>query len=155
MDPWIAGEDRYEVHMNAEGHHVKLTPILTRLFGPEFARETVDTKTYKYDWKVAAIHKLRVNIKSLTAEAKIIRKEARRAGSFYSLQLTEHRRGQLRAEARYTHLALAYFRGRPHSSVERGCRKYTDPRRLLSKIKAHLPYGNQLNLTNIQEYLHS
>ena len=94
-------------------------------------------KTYEYDWKVAAIHKLRINVKSLAAEAKIIRQEARRCGACYEMELTLHRRGRLREEARYTHLALAFVRGRPYKSVERklGClTPKIDPDKLAAKL---------------------
>lgn len=77
-------------------------------------------KTYVYDPKVSAIHRLRVNVKSLAAEAKLIRHEERRAGYQYQTELALHRRGRLRMEARYSQLALAFLRGRPYASVERG-----------------------------------
>jgi hypothetical protein len=93
------------------------------------------TKTFTYNSKVAAIHKLRVNIKSLTAEAKIIRQESRRAGPGYRESLVLHRRGRLREEARYTHLALAYLRGRTHKQAEGGCKLDLDVPKLLDKLK--------------------
>lgn len=107
---------------------------------------TVSEATYTYDWKVSAIHKLRVNIKSLAAEARIIRQEARRAGNFYSWQLTNHRRGKLREEARYTHLALAYLRGRTYAEVEgekrlERCKSSACPKRLAGKLSPYIPYG--------------
>lgn len=76
------------------------------------------TKTYPYDSKVAAIHKLRINVKSLAAEAKIIRQEAKRCGMAYEYALTLHRKGRLREEARVAHLALAYARSRAYRSAE-------------------------------------
>jgi hypothetical protein len=79
-----------------------------------------ETKRFVYDPKVSAIHRLRVNIKSLAAEARIIRKEAKRAGLEYEMELTAHRRGSLREEARYAHLALAFVRGVPYKRVEAG-----------------------------------
>lgn len=93
------------------------------------------TRNFTYNSKVAAIHKLRVNIKSLSAEARIIRQESRRAGPGYREQLTLHRRGRLREEARYTHLALAYLRGRTHQQAEGGCRLETDAAKLIDKLK--------------------
>ena len=73
---------------------------------------------YSHDPKVEAIHRLRVNVKSLAAEAAIIRREARRAGAPYACALDLHRRTRLREEARYAHLALAFVRGRPYRQVE-------------------------------------
>ena len=95
--------------------------------------ETV--KPFEYKHHVAAIHRLRVNIKSLSAEAKIIRQEARRAGPGYREQLVLHRRGRLREEARYTHLALAYLRGRKYAQVEGGCKLPLDAAKLIEKLK--------------------
>lgn len=96
---------------------------------------TMQTANYTYNSKVAAIHKLRVNIKSLTAEARIIRQEARRAGPGYREQLSLHRRGRLREEARYTHLALAYLRGRAYRQAEGGCRQELDAGKLIDKLR--------------------
>lgn len=78
----------------------------------------METTKVEYDARVAAIHSLRVNIKSLAAEARIIRQETRRAGPAYRNALAEHRRGRLRSEARYAHLAQAFIRGRAHREVE-------------------------------------
>jgi hypothetical protein len=73
---------------------------------------------YSHDPKVDAIHRLRVNVKSLAAEAAIIRREARRAGPPYACALDLHRRTRLREEARYAQLALAFVRGRRYRQVE-------------------------------------
>lgn len=83
--------------------------------------------------KVLAIHKLRVNIKSLTAEAKIIRKEELRSGLEYRYFLHLHRIGRLREEARITHLALAYVRDIPYSKVEK-TNKLINVTKLIDKI---------------------
>lgn len=81
---------------------------------------TVESKkVYPYDGRVAAIHILRVNVKSLAAEAGIIRKEARRCGIQYEMQLTLHRRTYLRRAARVAQLSLAFVRGRPYRTVEK------------------------------------
>lgn len=55
---------------------------------------------------------LRVKIKSLAEEAKIIRKEERRThpGTLRN-ELREHRAGPLRLEARASHLAYGFIRG--------------------------------------------
>ena len=90
------------------------------------------TKTYTHDPKVSAIHRLRVNVKSLAAEAKIIRAEERRAGCTYRDELHLHRTGRLREEARYAQLALAFVRGKAYKTVEREA--YSPP--LLSRLKA-------------------
>lgn len=65
---------------------------------------------------------LRVKLKSLASEAKIIHQEEKKANSFkaYSLQneLSEHRKGIVRRESRATILAYQYLRGLPYSVCE-------------------------------------
>lgn len=99
----------------------------------------IQKQTYEYQARVAAIHTLRVNVKTLAAEARIIRQETERAGAVYRPHLTEHRRGRLRREARYAHLALAFLRGRPYRAVEAKCREPVDEARLANKIQRHGP----------------
>jgi uncharacterized coiled-coil protein SlyX len=62
---------------------------------------------------------LKVKIKSLAAEARIIRLEERRATST-SLKcgLAEHRRGVVRREARLSQLAYGFLRGRALAAIE-------------------------------------
>ncbi len=63
---------------------------------------------------------LRVKIKSLAAEARIIRKEERRAGGGYIQQeLWLHRTRDVRGEARATLLAYGFIRGRTLQQMER------------------------------------
>lgn len=94
----------------------------------------VNTSTNTYDSKVAAIHMLRVNVKSLAAEAKLIRHEEKRAGIQYQTALQLHRRGRLREEARYAQLALAFLRGRHLRQVELAFSKPVDVKRLGMKL---------------------
>lgn len=81
-------------------------------------------------------HRARVNVKSLAAEARIIRHELerirRRSQSLASngspelndarqqarRDLLTHRRGRLREQSRLAQLALAFIRGRPYAQVE-------------------------------------
>jgi hypothetical protein len=63
-----------------------------------------------------------VKIKSLAAEAKIIRDEVRRQGDpQIKNALSEHRKGIVRSEARLAQLAYAFFRGVPYKAVEPKC----------------------------------
>lgn len=94
-----------------------------------------------FDKKVFAIHCLRVNVKSLAAEAKIIRRETKRAGSVYRERLVDHRRGKLRAESRATQLALAFLRETPYRSVE-NTKKPVPTGRIRDKL---LYYGIQVS----------
>lgn len=94
-------------------------------------------KTFKYDSRIAAIHSLRINYKSLSAEAAINRKEMRKAGPVYRSDIALHRRTYVRQEARYTNLALAYLRGIPYKAVEQKTRQWLDEKRLCKKINHH------------------
>lgn len=72
-----------------------------------------------YDSKVAAIHTLRINVKSLAQEARYIRREEQRCGPAYREQLHNHRTVKVRWESRIAQLALAYVRGTPRDRIER------------------------------------
>lgn len=61
---------------------------------------------------------LKVKLKSLAAEARIIRKEELRAHGDLRTALHLHRVREVRAEARSTHLAYGFLRGRTHAMVE-------------------------------------
>ena len=65
---------------------------------------------------------LRVKIRSLATEARIIRHEERRAKSAKRRDLVaglvEHRRGAVRREARAAQLAAGFLRGRQISQIE-------------------------------------
>jgi len=81
------------------------------------------------------VHKLRVNVKSLAAEAKIIRDEMRRATSKEARdQLHEHRLTRVRPEARLAHLALAFTRGKPYKTAEANAREKPRVKDLTNKI---------------------
>lgn len=72
---------------------------------------------------------LKVKVKSLAAEARIIRLEERRAKAQKRkdllLGLQSHRRGIVRTASRSTHLAYGFLRGRPYHAMERTTR--TEP----------------------------
>jgi hypothetical protein len=79
-------------------------------------------------WERARVKGLKVKIKSLTAEAKIIRLEetkALRVGPKRKPQielyryLSYHRRKEVRAEQRDSLLAYAYLRGKPYAKCEK------------------------------------
>ena len=81
------------------------------------------------------VHKLRVNVKSLAAEAKIIRDEIRRAATTEARQaLHDHRMTRVRPEARLAHLALAFTRGVPYKSVEPKAKAKPRAKELANKI---------------------
>lgn len=86
---------------------------------------------------VLAIHTLRVNIKSLAAESRFIRQETARCGKEYRNALAFHRRGKVRDESRYSHLALGFLRGRKYRALEHKTSKPIDPKRIAAKLNKH------------------
>lgn len=83
---------------------------------------------------------LKVKIKSLAAEAHIIRLEERRAGRSKYPQplrssLREHRVGVVRSEQRLSLLAYAFLRGRPLYAVERKCKAAPDWTRVAKLVE--------------------
>lgn len=84
---------------------------------------TMDIKIVKVTDKRAF---LKVKLKSLAAEAKIIRKEEKR-NQRLSLELRLHRVYNVRREARLTLLAYAFIRGRTYKSVEATVRQGHEP----------------------------
>ena len=61
---------------------------------------------------------LKVTIKSLSAEARIIRLEETRSRGELRAALSGHRRGEVRREVRSAFVAYGYLRGRPYQVVE-------------------------------------
>lgn len=119
-------------------------------FGKRKARAEWMEKNHKkwlenFSWKVLAIHKLRCNVKSLAAEARLIRKEEQRASLIYSDALREHRIGVLRTEARYAQLALAFVRRQSYESVE-ATDKGVSVERLAKKILLAMPCGGKYTM---------
>lgn len=88
-----------------------------------------------FDRKTMSIKKLKINVKSLAAESRFIRREESKCGWFamYREQLSLHRRTQLREESRYALLAYQFLRGRPYKSVENS-KRGVDVMRVLKKI---------------------
>lgn len=80
------------------------------------------------DAREALIRKLRINVKSLAAEARFNRIEKHKASKgWIKWDLDHHRTGPLRHEARITQLAYAFVRGVPYRVVEN---KVKDPSEL-------------------------
>lgn len=68
---------------------------------------------------------LRIKLMSLAAEARIIKKEERRMPVALAGEMHRHRIRRVRAEARDTHVALGFLRGRAYAQLEPI--HYTDP----------------------------
>ena len=81
-----------------------------------------------------AIHKLRVNVKSLAAEARFIRQEIKRAHRDAKYALHGHRVMRVKPEARMAHLALAFFKGTPYKVAENFTRSEPSARELTNKL---------------------
>lgn len=62
--------------------------------------------------------KLKIKAKSLAEEARIIRKEEQKLHGWRKSVISEHRRFDVRNEARATHLARTFLRGKSYKSVE-------------------------------------
>lgn len=80
------------------------------------------------------ISRARINIKSLAAEAEIIRKEIRKSSDVFTKNcLHSHRVTKVRPEARLALLALGFLKGRKRSRIEISA-KEIDVNRLYNKI---------------------
>lgn len=89
---------------------------------------TATTEVIKSEARNQRLVFLRVKIKSLTEEARIIRHETRRAKARKRMErvqrialvnaLTDHRRVGLRVAARRTFIAYGYLRGREYLKIE-------------------------------------
>jgi len=80
--------------------------------------------------------KLRVKIKSLTEEARIIRQEVRRqTDPDVKNVLSEHRKGVVRTESRLAQLAYAFFRQVPYKVVEPKTHHPVEVARLIKQVK--------------------
>ena len=87
-----------------------------------------------------ALSRARVNIKSLAAEAAIIRSEKRRVKDIWvKNDLHDHRMNKVRPEARLANLAIAYIKGRKIEEVEvTPSEKKIDIKRLKSKLSSFI-----------------
>lgn len=91
---------------------------------------------------------LKVKIKSLTAESRIIRKEEKKNSRFHN-GLAEHRKGTVRRESRLTHLAYGFIRGRKYEQIEQSAREKPDWKRVREMVKK---YGSCWEDETYKEY---
>ena len=100
--------------------------------------------------------KLRIKVKSLAAEAGIIRTEEKKFVGSDRESLYYHRILDVRNEARATQLAIAWFNNKPYNTVERKCKDegkrnhYIVPR-MLSMIRKY-GYGDGKKIEQIDIY---
>lgn len=84
---------------------------------------------------------LKVKIKSLAEEAKIIRREEALAKTPEErLKLAVHRRGVVRYEQRHTLLAYAYIRGIPYRVVESNCHEQPNTYKVARMVEKYGEY---------------
>jgi len=90
---------------------------------------------------------LKVKIKSLAEEAKIIRKETKRAKRASIRDgLALHRRGIIRFEARHTYLAYGFLRSREYRKIEPKAHvspNWEKVRKMIEKYGAHLDWNSE------------
>ena len=82
---------------------------------------------------------LRVKLKSLAAEAKIIRREEQRTHGALRDELAHHRRTVVRSAARHTHLAYGFIRGRTIEQMEKKSHRPYDRDRVEKMVKQYGP----------------
>lgn len=88
--------------------------------------------------KRKAIHTLRVNIKSLSYESRIIREEIQKARDpDIKNSLYLHKIRNVREESRTTQLAMAAIKGIPYCQIEKYARQAPDWKRILTKCNKH------------------
>lgn len=84
---------------------------------------------------------LKVKLKALAAEAKIIRHEERRTKGSLRNELWQHRVGVVRNESRHTHIAYGIMRGRTLEQIEPHCKTPFDAKKVEAMFKRYGPPG--------------
>jgi len=100
------------------------------------------------------LHALRVNVKSLASEARIIREEIQRVSDKdIKADLHCHRQRRVRPEARTAHLALAFVKGKSYRSAEAKARVAPVTKDIVRKLqRAWYPVDHDTDAT-IQKWL--
>ena len=80
---------------------------------------------------------LKIKIKSLAVEAKLIRLEERKVKGLTKHNLSEHRKHVVRPEARATLLAYGFLRGRDYRSIESNATTKPDWTKVKSMVKRY------------------
>jgi len=91
------------------------------------------------------IIRARINLKSLAAEAKFIRREIKKTkdnGQKNDLHL--HKMNRLKPEARLANLAMGYLRGHKRSDIERSYKEDVSSVSLRNKLNKYLSWFNQI-----------
>lgn len=86
-------------------------------------------------------HTLRVKIKYLSEEARIIRfEECRTKNSFIKENLRDHRLDIVRYEQRHSLLAYAFIRNVPYKVVENKAEQKPNVKKIIKILANHAPY---------------
>lgn len=113
-----------EIHVDVEVRRVLCLVIFT-----------LQTQRTKAMFKPYHQRFLKVKIKSLAEESKIIRHEEKRSSNVLRNELHNHRTWDVRRESRAALLAYTYLRGRPLSQVEGPNRNTSVDRRAQQIVK--------------------
>lgn len=106
-----------------------------------------ELKSYQDCWQAVGLRSLKVKIKSLAEEAKIIRTEEKRISSkdyYWTIarsQLREHRINVVRKEARSALLAYACIRGKDYRAIESLPSKEIDFKNVQRLVDKYGPRG--------------
>lgn len=82
---------------------------------------------------------MKIKVKSLAAEAKIIRTHERQTTGAQRNSLAEHRRGTVRYEARHSLLAYGYLRGVPYRAMEKSSKTPFNVSKVEHMVKKYGP----------------
>ena len=103
--------------------------------------ETIEIKGYIMDYAYALkLKRMKVNIKSLAAESKIIRFEEEKNTDYPAWvrgELRGHRVEHLRSHTRIALLAYACAKGIPYKAVENSCKIPPDALKIEKKLMRH------------------
>lgn len=82
---------------------------------------------------------LRVKVKTLAIEARVIRREEGRTNGVLQYELHNHRVNELRREARSAHIAYGLIKGRAMKQIENKASTPPDQKRVEALIKKYGP----------------
>lgn len=105
-------------------------------------------------WSQIRLRHLKVKIKSLAEEARIIRSEERKTTDDCcrgSLHL--HRVGIVRHEARHSQLAYAYLRRKPYHSLEKNPKELPDRKKLKDLVERFSSSYDRRELPELSDWL--
>lgn len=99
------------------------------------------------------IHIARVNVKSLAAEAAIIRQEmAKTKDPLVKSRLWNHKTLKVKPEARLAHLALGFLKGIPRSKIETS-KKPIDTKKLYDKLCKFCGWNRRITKEEVLDWM--